>query len=171
MPAAPTTTILIIWHSRTGAAKQMSLAAEQGMFDVAQALDAEKTLRVKRLAAQEVQAEDLLDADGYLFCAPENLAALSGEMKECFDRNYYAVLDHLNGRPYGLLISAGTDGSGAARQAERICTGWRLRLIAPAYVVCTHAQTTQAILEPKHVDTLELERCKELGGTLAALLL
>lgn len=171
MQTVQTTTLLIIWHSRTGAARQMSVAAEQGMREAAAALSAEQRLRVRRLAADDVHAQDLLNADGYVFCAPENLAGLSGAMKECFDRNYYAVLDSLNGRPYALMISAGTDGSGAARQAERICTGWRLRPIAPPYIVCTHAQTTQAILAEKQLDAQSLAQCKELGGTLAALLL
>ncbi|MFA5488552.1 MAG: NAD(P)H-dependent oxidoreductase [Candidimonas sp.] len=165
------TTILIIWHSRTGAARQMSQAAEQGMLEAASALDAGRRLRIRRLAADEVRADDLLGADGYVFCAPENLAGLSGAMKECFDRNYYTVLDRLNGRPYALLISAGTDGTGAARQAERICTGWRLRPIAPTYIARTHANTTQAILAEKRLDAPSRERCKEVGGTLAALLL
>ena len=46
-------------------------------------------------------------------------------MKDFFDRTYYAVLDGINGRPYAALICAGSDGQNAARQIERIATGWR----------------------------------------------
>ena len=53
-------------------------------------------------------------------------------MKEFFDRCYYGALDRIQGLPYACAISAGSDGAGAARQTERICTGWRLRAAAPA---------------------------------------
>src|SRR5690606_29741214 len=105
------------------------------------------------------------------FCAPENLASLTGEMKECLDRCYYGVLDEIQGRPYAVTISAGTDGAGAARQLERICTGWRLRPIAPALIERNGAQTPEAILAPKPVPPDALARCHELGGLLAATLL
>src|SRR3546814_12969381 len=91
-------------------------------------------------------------------------------MKEFFDRNYYAVLDQLNGRPYGLMISAGTDGAAAVRQAERICTGWRLNAVAPPLIVKTGADTPEAIAAPKTIRPEDRALCATLGGTLAALL-
>ena len=113
----------------------------------------------------------VLASDGFLLCAPENLASLSGEMKEFFDRCYYGVLDRIPGRPYACLVSAGSDGAGAARQVERICTGWRLRAAAPALIVNLGAQTPQQIAAPKTVAPAELARCEEAGGLLAGLLL
>lgn len=89
--------------------------------------------------------------DGYLFAAPENLATLAGVMKDFFDRTYYAVLERLNGRPYAQIISAGSDGTGAARRLARIATGWRLREAAEPLIVVTPAQTPEAILAPKVV--------------------
>ena len=74
----------------------------------------ELEIDVRLLAAEAAGVEDLLAADGYIFAGPENLAALSGELKAFFDRTYYGVLDHLQGRPYAHLISAGSDGTGAA---------------------------------------------------------
>ncbi len=163
--------LLVVWHSRTGAAQQMAQAAMKGAQTVATELESMDRLNIVVKQASQVDATDLLDADGFVFCAPENLASLSGAMKEFFDRNYYAVLDQLNGRPYAIMISAGSDGSGAARQAERICTGWRLRLIAPALIVNTDAQTPQAITAPKTITVDDSTACETLGGTLAALLL
>lgn len=164
-------TLLMVWHSRTGAAQQMILAAARGAQDVASQLNSSNDLQIIVKAAADTQADDLLQADGYIFCAPENLAALSGQMKEFFDRNYYPVLDQLNGRPYALMISAGSDGSGAARQAERICTGWRLERVAPILIVNTDAQTPAAILAPKTLTATNLADSAETGGLLAALLL
>src|SRR5277367_4078882 len=95
----------------------------------AQGAAREPTVAVKLTTAAETDAESVLQADGYLFACPENLAAMSGQMKDFFDRTYYAVLDRLNGRPYGILICAGSDGRQAAEQIARIATGWRLRAV------------------------------------------
>lgn len=162
--------LLMVWHSRTGAAQQMVQAAAHGANDVINELHANQHLQIITLRANQAKTEHLLKADGFLFCAPENLGSLSGAMKEFFDVHYYDVLDQLNGRPAAVLIAAGSDGQGAARQAERICTGWRLRLVAPALIVNTNAQTKQDILAPKQLTEQQRQACAELGGTLAALL-
>lgn len=154
-------TLLIVWHSRTGGARQMAQAA-------AHAAAAEPEVLVRSLPAAEAQADDLLAADGYLFAAPENLASLSGAMKEFFDRNYYPVLDRIQGRPYASMICAGSDGTGAARQIARIAVGWRLRSVAEPIIVCTRAQTPEAILAQKTLSAAELAPCAELGQALAA---
>ena len=110
----------------------------------------------------------MLHADGYIFATPENLAAMSGMMKDFFDRTYYAALDRIIGRPYAALICAGSDGENAARQIERIATGWRLKRAALPLIVCTHAQTPEEILSPKTIGEEDLRRCAEVGATLAA---
>lgn len=153
--------LLIIWHSRTGAARAMAEAAARGAT-------LEADVETVMLPADAARTADLIAADGYLFVCPENLAAMSGAMKEFFDRNYYPVLERLNGRPYAMLIAAGSDGTGAARQMARIATGWRLKPIAEAVIVCTHAQAPEAILAPKTVADADLARCEELGAALAA---
>ena len=151
--------LLIVYHSRTGGTAQMAQAA----FDSAQAETPTRLLK-----AEDTHPQDLLEAEGYLFAAPENLAALSGTMKEFFDRAYYPVLGKLEGRPYAQMICAGSDGENAARQTARIATGWRLREIQPPLIVCTHAQTQDEILAPKHINEDALEKCRDLGAALAA---
>ena len=153
--------LLIVWHSRTGSARAMADAAARGA-------GGEAGVETRMLAADAAGPDDLLAADGYIFACPENLAALSGAMKEFFDRSYYPVLERLNGRPYAMLIAAGSDGTNAVRQLARIATGWRLKPIAEPIVVCTHAQTPEAILAPKTVAAAELARCEEAGAALAA---
>ena len=111
---------------------------------------------------------DVLAADGYLFATPENLAAIAGLMKDFFDRCYYPALERIEGRPYGLLVCAGSDGQNAVRQVERIATGWRLREVVPAFIVCTHAQTPERILATKVIAEDDLARCREIGAALAA---
>jgi len=151
--------LLIVYHSRTGGSRQMAEAA----FEAARA-----ECEVRLLRAEDAGPEDLLRAQGYLFCAPENLAALSGAMKEFFDICYYPVLGRIEGRPYAQMICAGSDGANAARQTARIAKGWRLREVQEALIVCTHAQSPEAILAYKTVPEADLERCRELGAALAA---
>ena len=154
-------TLLIVYHSMTGGTAQMAQAAAEGASD-------EPGVRVRLLHAPEAQPHDVVGADGYVFATPENLAAMAGLMKDFFDRCYYAALDRLNGRPYVVLVCAGSDGQNAARQLERIATGWRLRPVAPTLIVCTHAQTPEAIARPKQIGADDLARCRELGAGLAA---
>lgn len=154
-------TLLIVYHSHTGGAEQMARAAWAGAL-------AETDIDTRLLQATQATPDDVLAAHGYVFACPENLAAISGLMKDFFDRCYYPVLDHLAGRPYATLVCAGSDGSNAARQIARIATGWRLQAVAEPLVVCTHAQTPQAIAAPKHIAADDLARCQALGQALAA---
>jgi multimeric flavodoxin WrbA len=153
--------LLIVFHSLTGGARQMAEAAARGAV-------AQPNVHVRLLLAVEAQPADVLAADGYIFATPETLAAISGLMKDFFDRTYYPALGRINGRPYAILIGAGSDGQNAARQIERIATGWRLRAVAEPIIVCTHAQTPEAIVAPKVIGSDDLSRCEELGAALAA---
>ncbi|MCA1748069.1 MAG: flavodoxin family protein [Parasphingopyxis sp.] len=155
------TRLLIAYHSTTGGTRQMVEAA------VAAGREAADIEIVVRQAA-EASPDDLLSADGYLFATPENLAAIAGVMKAFFDATYYPLLGKIEGRPYAALICAGSDGTNARVQLERICTGWRLKRIADTPIVCTHAQTKEEILADKTIPEEDLDRCREIGATLAA---
>ena len=151
--------LLIVYHSRTGGTEQMAKAA----FEAARAETETVLMRV-----EDTTADDLMRADGYIFAGPENLAALSGAMKEFFDRTYYPVLGKLEGRPYAHLICAGSDGENAARQLARIATGWRLKAVQPPLIINTRAQTEAEILAPKTISEPDLNKCREIGAALAA---
>ena len=118
------------------------------------------------LRAEDVKPENLLDAGAFLFVCPENLASLSGQMKEMFDRCYYPVLGKIEGRAYATAIAAGSDGENAERQIDRIATGWRLRRVAESMIVNMRAQTPEEILAPKTVPEEILQECRELGRAL-----
>lgn len=153
--------LLIVYHSMTGGSLQIAQAA-------ALAAQQEKNVKVNLLHASNASADDLLKAQAYVFVTPENLASISGLMKDFFDRSYYGALDRIQGRPYASLICAGSDGHNAARQIERIAAGWRLKAVAEPLIICTHAQTPEAIQAPKQISASELQRCAELGQALAA---
>lgn len=153
--------LLIVFHSMTGGARQMAEAVSRGAVS-------EDGVQVRLLRAAEATPEDVLESDGYVFVTPENLAAMSGVMKDFFDRTYYAALDRIAGRPYAALVCAGSDGHNAVRQIERICTGWRLKRACEPIIVCTHAQTPEAILAPKTIGPEDIRRCEETGTAIAA---
>ena len=225
--------LVVVWHSRTGLAEQMARCLRTGAEKVAAANASDEDtvshtsiaaepppssfstttsststtgplLRVRSLRAADARPADLLKADGLLFCAPENLASLSGEMKEFFDRMYYEMLVEegssgesearspggdksnkkdvttrylLAGRPFGLAVAAGSDGTSAARQMARICQGWRLKSVregehAGALIVRNGlVQTKRNILEGgkgRLLSERDREKLEELGGLVAA---
>jgi multimeric flavodoxin WrbA len=151
--------LLIVYHSRTGGSRRMAEAAASA---------AREEIATVLKPSARAGADDLLSADGYVFCAPENLAAIAGVMKDFFDRCYYDALGRIEGRPYAQMVCAGSDGENAARQTARIAQGWRLREVQPPLIVCTHAQTREAILAEKRLGEDDLSRCRELGAAMGA---
>lgn len=151
--------LLIVWHSRTGAARALAEAVHAGAR-------AEGPSRL--LAAEHTMPEDMLAGSGYVFACPENLGAMSGAMKEFFDRCYYPLLGQIEGRAYTTAIAAGSDGTGAERQIERIVTGWRLRRIAAGLIINLGAQTPGEILGLKAVPAESLGKCHDLGQAVSA---
>src|SRR5262245_58563142 len=99
----------------TGGAQQMAEAAYRGA-------SSQHDVSARLVRAFAARPDDVLAAEAYIFVTPENLAAISGAMKDFFDRSYYAALDRIAGRPYATLVCAGSDGQNAVRQIARICT-------------------------------------------------
>ena len=95
-------------------------------------------------------------ADGLILGTTENFGYMSGALKDFFDRSYYPCLDHTQGRPYGLFVRAGNDGLGALQSIERIVAGLRWRSVA------------DPVIAAKTFRDEYIERCEELGMTLAA---
>ncbi|MFT5482226.1 MAG: multimeric flavodoxin WrbA [Halieaceae bacterium] len=140
--------VLVLYHSQSGSTEQLAAAAAAG------ASVQEVSVRVRRAMAADLA--DLVWSDGIIFATPENFGALSGGMKDFFDRTYYPAQELQLNRAYGLIVSAGNDGSGAVRQLQRIVVGYPLRAIAEPLVI--RGRATDA----------DLARANELGQTLAA---
>ncbi|WP_108812165.1 NAD(P)H-dependent oxidoreductase [Sphingorhabdus sp. Alg231-15] len=153
--------LLIIYHSYTGGTEQMAEAA-------AAAARGEKDIETLVMRVENCEPPNMLEADGYIFATPENLAAIAGVMKAFFDRCYYPLLGQIEGRPYAAMICAGSDGENARKQLERIATGWRLKKVIDTPIICTHAQTEEAILAPKTIGETDKAQCAEIGATLSA---
>lgn len=151
--------LLIVYYSYTGGTEAMARAAYDGTNDETDAA---------LIRAEDAGPEDLLKSDGYIFAAPENLAAIAGVMKAFYDRCYYPVLGKIEGRPYAQMVCAGSDGENCARQTARIATGWRLKEVQKPLIICTHAQTPKEILAAKVISEDALKKCRDLGAALGA---
>lgn len=160
MQSLPPKQLLVVYHSVTGGTAQMA----QALVQACQSVDG---IEVVLKEAPKANANDVLQSDGYVFATPENLGSMSGLMKDFFDRTYYPVLGQIEGRPYVRMICAGSDGHGAARQIDRIVTGWRLKPIQEALIINVQAQTPEAILAPKQLSEAQRESCRELGELFA----
>ena len=67
------------------------------------------------------------------------------------------------GKPYSVIVCAGSDGTGAMTQTDRIGKGLRLRKVHPG-IVYTSGVTAQVQVVPSDV----LQRCRDLGALIAA---
>ena len=152
--------LCLIWHSRTDAVRSLVTAMAQAA--------SEYNVEVIVLPAVHATAADVERADALIFACPENLASMTGAMKEFFDLNYYPLLGKINGKSYACVIAAGSDGMGAMRQIERIATGLRLKKVVESVLVITHAQTPEAILANKMLSETQRAPAVELARTLAA---
>ena len=107
---------------------------------------------------------DLVAADALLIATSENFGSMAGMVKDFLERMYYPCEGRLEGRPYSVLVCAGTDGTGAMRDVDRVATGLRLRKVHPGFVYRS-GLTAQA---GSGYRTTCCARCSEIGATLAA---
>ena len=141
--------ILVIYHSQTGNTEKMAFAVADGAGNI------EKTdVVLKR--ARDATLEDLLGSDGLAIGTPENFGYMSGMIKDFFDRTFYPAQDKVFRKPCVIFISAGNDGTGALRAIERIVQGYKFKIVC--HPVISRGNPTEA----------DLEKCRELGSTLAA---
>jgi multimeric flavodoxin WrbA len=143
---------ILIVHGghRGGRTEQLRLAVADG------ARTSGDIVELRERPALAATEDDLLWADGILLATPEHFAYMSGALKDFFDRTFYAVESRTIGRPYGLVVSAGNDGHGTIAAVRRIVTGYRWKEVAEPVLV---------VGDPKPAD---IERCRELGATMAA---
>jgi len=148
--------LLIVYHTQFGATAQMAEAARDGAL----AIDDVDTLF---LGAADAGVAQVLAADALLIATSENFGGMAGIVKDFLERTYYPCEGRLEGRPYAVLVCAGTDGTGAMRDVDRVATGWRLHKVHPG-LIYKSGVTAQRVVVPDDV----LAQCREIGATLAA---
>lgn len=146
--------MLIVHHTPSPHTQELFEAVVTG------ATDPEiEDVEVVRRAALAVTPSDMLAADGYLLGTPANLGYMSGALKHAFDMCYYPCLDSTRGRPYGMYIHGNQGTEGAERGIETITKG--MGWVPAAAPVIVFGPPEKA----------ELERCWELGASVAAQLM
>lgn len=145
------TQLLVVHHSPTPLLRSLTDAVIVGATDASiEGVD------VNVVAALDVSIDDFLSADGYLLGTPANFGYMSGAMKHAFDTTYDDIRGRVDKRPFSLWIHGRSDTTGARRSLMSVATGLNWRLAAEPV----------ELIGP--VDASDLERCTELGGTVAA---
>ncbi len=83
----------------------------------------------------DAHADMAMSADGIIIGTTENIGAMAGATKDFFDRSYNDLLDVSAGKPVGVYIRAGLDGTGTKHGIEGILTGLKWRLVAPICIL------------------------------------
>jgi flavorubredoxin len=151
LPSASRPHLLLIYAGHAGG--RTHAMVEAVMRGVA---DAGEDVELRALPALEAGIDDLLWANGLLIGTPEHFGYMAGAIKDFFDRTFYPVQGRVDGLPYAIFVSAGNDGSGAVSSIERIAIGYRWKQCAESLIVKGDLQQA------------DLQRCAELGQTLAA---
>lgn len=143
--------LLIIAHAPSPNLQRMLDAIVRG----AQHEDIEN-IAVRVVPPLEAGPDDVLVADAIILMTPENLAYMSGAMKDFFDRTYYPVLEEKQGLACAIVVRAGHDGTGTLRALKSILTGLRWQ------------QVQEPLLCKGKWDDAFIEQCEELGMGMAA---
>ncbi len=143
--------LLVVFHSRSGATQALADAVIAGA--TADEIDG---VEVRARTAFDAGVDDVRWAELVVLGTPENCGYMSGALKDFFERIYYPLLDETAGLPYALFVKGAHDGEGAIRSVERIATGLRWKAVLPPLLVVGD------------LDDAALERCHELGLTVAA---
>lgn len=122
--------LLIIAHAPSPNTAALAEAARNGAsHEEAGRLD------VRLASPFDIVASDLLEADGVLIGTIENIGYMAGATKDMFDRCYNDWLDRSEGKPVGLYIRAGLDGTATKRALESIIGAQRWRLVAAPLIL------------------------------------
>ena len=126
-------TLLIIAHTpspNTAALAKAGLDACLGYNGYDQG-----AVKIRCVSPFDVTSPDLLAADAVIIGTTENIGYMAGATKDMFDRCYNDWIDLCAGKPVGLYIRAGLDGTATTHAVNSIFTGLRWRIIAPPLVL------------------------------------
>lgn len=143
--------LLIVTHAPSPNTERLAAAVTAGAGD-----PAIEDVHVERLDSRLADAAGVQRADALVLGTTENFGDMAGLTKDFFERIYYPCLDRTQGLAWALYVRAGNDGSGARRSIERIVTGLGWRAAIPPLVLSGE------------FDEVFVERCRELGMTMAA---
>ncbi len=148
--------LLIVWHSQFGGTAQMAAAVRDGASGL-------PDVTVTYVAARHADVDMFRRCDGLLLATSENFGSLSGATKDFLERVFYPCEHMMAGKPYSVIVCAGTDGNGAMLQTDRIIKGLAMRKVLPGII---HRSGVTA--RPVTIPSTMLDACRALGATFAA---
>lgn len=148
-----TKTLLMVAHCPSENTRKLWNAVSEGVSSI----DLTNTI-FKALSPFDTHADDVLAADAIILGTTENLAYMSGALKDFFDRCYYPCLELKQGLPCAAFIRAGHDGTGTKKALETITIGLKWRWVQ-----------SPLILKGNFHRSFEKE-CFELGAAMACAL-
>jgi len=156
--------LLVVHHAPTPSVRALLDAVLEGASH-----DAIDGVDVVSGPALDPDADTVLAADGLVFVTPANFGYMSGALKHFFDTIFLQAGGALSDdgsatsssggkKPYGLLVHGRYDTTGAVRSVRSIVQAlpW--------------TQSAAAVEILGDVGSPELDRARELGATLAALI-
>ncbi len=156
--------LLVLQHCPTAATRALGAAVLEGA-----ALPELEQVEVVERSPLDARADDVLGADALVVGTPANFGYMSGALKHFFDSHFLALggaLDASGGGrpasarlPMGLWVHGRYDTTGAVRSVQSIVGGLGWRTAAPVLEVLGDVEAEQ------------LEAARDLGATLAALIL
>ena len=161
--------ILVVHHSASGGTRALVAAFCEGASST-------EGVSVWTRSAAVATATEVRHAAALIIATPENFGYMAGSIKEFFDRVFYGCMADttalnggaqslLAGRPYGVLVCAGNDGTGAVQSVDRIVTGWRMRKVHSGVIarrVGGAAGSSRGELRQE-----DLDACREMGQLFA----
>ena len=122
--------LLIIAHAPSDNTAILARAALDAAVNYAS-----NDLNIRLVSPFDVQAEDVIKANGIIIGTTENIGYMAGATKDMFDRCYNDWIDLCAGKPVGLYIRAGLDGTATKHALNSIFKGLGWRIIAPPLVL------------------------------------
>lgn len=144
--------LLIVFHAPSENTLALRHAVEEGAQAMSSSID------VECLSPFDTKPEHVLSADAVILGTTENLAYMSGALKDFFDRCYYPVLEQKQGLPVAAIIRAGSDGTGTKNALITILTGLKWRWVQ------------EPIIYRGEWDPSFLDQAKDLGEAMAVAL-
>ncbi len=143
--------LLIVCNTPTDNTRKLCDAVTNGaQKEVFEGLD------VKVKQPLQANADDVIWADGIIIGSTEHFGAMSGLIKDFFERIYYPCLEIKQGLAVGVYVKASLDGTGTQTGIEKILTGLRWKLVRPTLLLHGEFQISF------------IEQCEELGLYMAA---
>jgi len=146
-------TLLIISH----APSPNTVRLQESVMHGVDSIDLTQT-KVRLLSPFKATTDDVFASDAIILGTPENLAYMSGALKDFFDRCYNDCLEETQGMPCASFIRAGHDGTGTIRALKTIATGLKWRWVQEPLV-----------LRGEYLIEFE-KQCFDLGAAMACAL-